>query len=204
MVQGSSQARTARIARGQLAGWGWWGLFVPPLSGPRWGGGRWDCWDDGGLLVWQSGEPGVPTEGERAGNQGLVAAYGGVGADLEVGPSEFVLDLFVALLDPVSNAVDPDDFVQVSGGFGTVGLAGAAGAGQVGGQVPGGLRGQRSRIGGGHDQADVPVGPPEAEGGVGGPPGLGAPVAEGPLDLGPVSGILGVCPGQGPGGVEGV
>ncbi|MFI8281103.1 hypothetical protein ACIGBH_40835 [Streptomyces sp. NPDC085929] len=48
-----------------------------------------------------------------------------------------VLDLFVALLDPVPDPVDPDDFVQVGGRFGTVGLAGAAGAGQVGGQVPG-------------------------------------------------------------------
>jgi hypothetical protein len=39
-----------------------------------------------------------------------VALNGGIGADLEVGPAEFVLDLFVALLDPVPQPVDPDDF----------------------------------------------------------------------------------------------
>ncbi len=103
----------------------------------------------------------------------------------------------------MADAVDPDDFCQVGGWFGAVGLAGAAGAGQVGGQVPGGLRGQRVRVGGGHDQADVPVGSPPAEGGVGGPPGLGVSVAEGAFDRGPVPGMLGVRPGQGAGGMDG-
>jgi hypothetical protein len=43
-------------------------------------------------------------------HQGLVAADGGIGADLEVGPAQFVLDLLVALLDPVADAVDPVPF----------------------------------------------------------------------------------------------
>ncbi|WP_328919875.1 hypothetical protein OH781_36530 [Streptomyces sp. NBC_01550] len=50
-----------------------------------------------------------PADEKRAGDQGLVAADGGVEADLEVGPPEFVLDLLVTLLDPVPDAVDPDD-----------------------------------------------------------------------------------------------
>jgi hypothetical protein len=45
------------------------------------------------------GEPGVPAEAERAVDQHLVAADGDVGADLEVGPAELVLDLLVALLN---------------------------------------------------------------------------------------------------------
>ena len=59
-------------------------------------------------------EPGVPAEAERAVDQGLVAADRGVGADLEVGPAQLVLDLLVALLDPVPDAVDPGDLGQVS------------------------------------------------------------------------------------------
>ncbi|MGW7041495.1 hypothetical protein ACWGDT_02005 [Streptomyces avermitilis] len=39
-------------------------------------------------------------------DQGLVAADGAVGADLEVDPAEFILDLFVALLDPRPQSVE--------------------------------------------------------------------------------------------------
>ncbi len=151
-----------------------------------------------------AGEPGVPAERERAGDQGLVAADRGVGTDLEVGPPESVLDLLVALFDPVSDAVDPYDFVQVGGGFGAVGLAGAAGAGQVGGQVPGGLGGQCVRVRCGHDQADVSVESPPSEVGVGGPPGLGVPVAEDPLDGGPVAGCSGSVQVRAPAASAGV
>ena len=45
------------------------------------------------------GEPGGPAEAERAVDQHLVAADRDVGADLEVGPAQLVLDLLVALLD---------------------------------------------------------------------------------------------------------
>jgi hypothetical protein len=67
-----------------------------------------------------------------------VAADGGVGADLEVGPAEFVLDLLVALLDPVADAVDPRDLGQSGGRVRAVCLAGTAGPGQVGDQALGG------------------------------------------------------------------
>jgi hypothetical protein len=39
----------------------------------------------------------------------MTADRGG-GTDLEVGPAEFVLDLFVALLDPVPDSVEAYDF----------------------------------------------------------------------------------------------
>jgi hypothetical protein len=59
-----------------------------------------------------TGEPGVPAEAEGAVDQGLVAADRGTGANLEVGPAQFVLDLLVALLDPVPDPVDPHDLGQ--------------------------------------------------------------------------------------------
>src|ERR1700691_4119982 len=95
-IHGARQARTARSARGQDGG-GWFGAAGagPPLSAVgvwRWrrGGGR-------GM-----GEPGVPAEAERAVDEHLVAADRDVGAHLEVGPAQLVLDLLVRLLDPVA------------------------------------------------------------------------------------------------------
>jgi hypothetical protein len=44
-------------------------------------------------------EPGVPAEAERAVDQHLVAADGEVGADLEIGPAQLILDLLIALLN---------------------------------------------------------------------------------------------------------
>lgn len=49
-----------------------------------------------------------------------MAADGGVGADLKVGSAEFVLDLFVALLDPVPQPVDPYHLGEVGGRMPTV------------------------------------------------------------------------------------
>ena len=42
-----------------------------------------------------------------------MAADRGIGADLEVGPAELVLDLFVALLDPVPQPVEPYHFGEI-------------------------------------------------------------------------------------------
>jgi hypothetical protein len=49
--------------------------------------------------------PGLPAEGERDADQGQVAGDGGGGADLEVGPAEFVFELFVALFDSAAEFV---------------------------------------------------------------------------------------------------
>src|SRR5215831_11227065 len=96
-VQGESQARTARSARGQDgAGAG----SSPPLSAA---GSRLRSRRFGRRMI---SEPGIPAEAERAGDEGLVAADRGVGADLEVGPAQLVLDLLVTLFDPVPDAVD--------------------------------------------------------------------------------------------------
>src|SRR5215471_13775980 len=103
-IAGESQARIARNAWGQDGACRDAAACGPPLSAarlcPR-------C-----LMLVRGGvvsEPGVPAEAERAVDQGLVAADGGVGADLEVGPAELVFDLFVALPGPVPDAVDPHD-----------------------------------------------------------------------------------------------
>jgi hypothetical protein len=64
---------------------------------------------------------------------------GPVASDLEVGPAELVLDLLVALLDPVAQPIGTDD-------LGKLGLLGAAagGASQVAQQIPGGQLGRCS------------------------------------------------------------
>src|SRR5690242_10391331 len=78
VMAGVSQDRMARKALGQQGGWCWWGMAGPPLcplvgAGVRRGGIQGSGW----------GEPLVPAEGEGAVDQGLVAADGAVGADLE-------------------------------------------------------------------------------------------------------------------------
>jgi hypothetical protein len=81
-IQGESQARTARSARGQ-DGAGATAARVPPLSADSF---RPRCcrFVHCGAVV----EPGVPAEAERAGDQHLMAADRGIGADLEVGPAD--------------------------------------------------------------------------------------------------------------------
>jgi site-specific DNA recombinase len=71
-------------------------------------------------------------------------------------------------LDPVPDTVDPGHLGQARGRVDAVCLARAARAGQVGGQVPGGLARQGARVGGRHHQACEPVRAPPAQGGVGG------------------------------------
>src|SRR6266702_5662745 len=77
------------------------------------------------------GEPGVPAEAEGAVDQDLVAADGEVGADLEVGPAQLVLDLLVALLDPVPDAIQAHDLDQPGRRVRAVGIARAAGPGRL-------------------------------------------------------------------------
>ena len=107
VIAGVSQLRTARSAWGQLGAGGvaghargcWDWAAVPPLlracrRGPGWR---------------RTGGPAVPAEGERAVDQHLVTANGDIGANLEVGPPELVLDLLVRLLYPMAQPVDPHD-----------------------------------------------------------------------------------------------
>lgn len=86
VMAGVSQDRIAREALGQRGGGSWWGMAGPRLcplvgAGVRRGGIQGSGW----------GEPLVPAEGEGTVDQSLVAADGAVGADLESGPAEFVL-----------------------------------------------------------------------------------------------------------------
>ena len=73
----------------------------------------------------------------------------GIRPHLKVGPAEFAFHLFVPLLDPQPQAIQPDDFRQV--GWGERGRRGAGGARpqQIRQQIPGAQRRQGSRIGGG-------------------------------------------------------
>lgn len=171
----------ARKALDQQGCWGWWDGAGPPL----W---RLAAWvRRGGIQRSGWGEPLVPAEREGTVDQGLVTADGAVGADLEVGPAEFVLGLFVALLDPRPQSVEADDFGEVGPRVRAGGVE-CVGVGQVGGQVPGGLLRQTDRVGGRHDQLAGQVGAVAAQAGIGGPPGLGVPVAEVALHGCPVAG----------------
>src|SRR6266496_2290557 len=106
-----SQPRTRRSVTGQETAVGWPAWLAGPLPprSPRGGSGRLGGGRLGGML----GEPGLPAERERAAHQLPVAADRAVGADLEVGPAQLVLDLLVALLDPVAQAVQAHDLGQV-------------------------------------------------------------------------------------------
>src|SRR6266567_3582644 len=106
-------------------------------------------------------------------------------------------------LGPVPDAIDAGDLGQVRRRVRAVCLARAAGAGQVGDQVPGGLVRQGARVGGGHNQAGEAVRSPPAQRRVGGVPGLGVPVPEGPGHRLPFAGIGGPVPGQRARGVRG-
>src|SRR5438034_1179986 len=104
----SAPARSqAGRARGQDGAGGGPAACGPPLSAA----GLWPRYRNVSLGAIR--EPGVPAEAERAVDQDLVPADRGVGADLEVGPAQLVLDLLVALPGPVPDAVDPHDLGQV-------------------------------------------------------------------------------------------
>jgi hypothetical protein len=109
-TQGASQPRTRRSVTGQQTSTGWLAWWAGPLPprGPRGGGGL-----GGGRLGGVIGEPGLPAERERTPDQLPVAADRAVRAGLEVGPAQLVLDLLVALLDPVAQAVQAYHLGQV-------------------------------------------------------------------------------------------
>ena len=185
-TEGVSQLRTARSARGQLGAggtlWhargGWGQVAVPPLLRAC----RCRAW---------RGRAGEPAEREGAVDHYLVAADRDVGADLEIGPAQLVLDLLIRLLHPVPQPVDPGDLIQARGRSRAVLLARAAWPGQVRDQVPGGLVRQGTRVRGGCHQPPGAVRPPPAQRGVGRVPGLGVPVAEPPGRRLPVTRITG-------------
>ena len=149
------------------------------------------------------GEPGGPAKAERAVDQRLVAADRDIGADLEVGPAQLVLDLLVPLLDPVPDAVEAHDLGQLAAGQGLSFSRGPPGRARfvtryqvaLSGKVPGSAVATTRRR--------TPSGPH--------PPRLASAayqVSACPsrkvLVTGlPVAGIIRPAPGQGPGGLHG-
>src|SRR5258708_21433896 len=105
MTHGVSQARIARSARGQDGAGGGKAGRGPPLSAA----GFWPRWRRV-VLRRGIGEPGVPAEAEGGVDQGLVAADGGVGAGLGVGPAPLGFYPPVTLLDPLSDSLHPAGF----------------------------------------------------------------------------------------------
>src|SRR6266542_4255169 len=126
------------------------------------------------------------------------AGEDGNAAVAAVGAAELVLDLLVALLDPVAQPVQPHDLAEL-------GLLGAArgGASQVGQQIPGGQLGQPLWVGGGHHQPVRPRWPPAAQHRVRGPPGLGVAVTEAAGDPPPLAGRPWATPAELAGRLDG-
>lgn len=128
-------------------------------------------------------EPIAPAEGEGAADQPPMPADRPVLADQIICLARLALALPVDLLHPLPQPVPPDDLRNVGQRpqeFGGDGQGCRIGRGD---DDPGGLR----WAGGAVDQVSRP-------------PGLGVPVPERPLDLGPVAGLVRVGPGQFPGG----
>lgn len=127
--------------------------------------------------------PSPPAERERTTHQLPVVPHGQVASHLVVGRPQGVLYLFVALLYPATQCVEPAHFCQVRRPWLSVsGLAFPFGARQVGEQVERGEIRQRGGIGSGDHQT---LAPPCSEGpalGLEGPPSLGVPVAKGTFE----------------------
>src|SRR4029453_4321236 len=96
------------------------------------------------------------------------------GAALEVGPAQLVFDLLVALLHPVAQPIQTHEFGQVGRWERWTRLS-AAGAGEVGNQIPGGQPRHPGRGGGRPHPPGAPIRPPARRGQprVSRPPGLG-------------------------------
>jgi len=144
------------------------------------------------------GKPCLPTKRERACDQRPVPADGPIRANLEVGPTELTLDLLVALLDPVTQPIQPHRLGQVGPlarrlagrarwSADTVCCARAAG-----------------RVGGGHHQPQPPIWTPAGRSGVGCPPGVGVPSRKRRWMRRHWSGFLGPCQPSSPAASTGV
>ena len=103
---------------------------------------------------------GPPAEGECTADQRPMPATGTVSTHLKVGPAQLLLDRFVALLDPLPQAIQPHDLGQVCRGKRRVCVGPwRGGQRQIGDQVPGAGLGQRARIAGRHHHPVRALGP---------------------------------------------
>src|SRR5215218_1501236 len=135
-----------------------------------------------------------PAETERQAHHLPVAPYGDVLPYLVVGPSQRVLYLLVALLDPVSERVKPHHLRQIRWQeYAFLGFL-RAGSGKVCRQVPAGEMRECGRIGGRHDQPAVFLCSERPAFGLQCPPHLGMSITEAAFELDPFSGIVRATP----------
>src|SRR5260370_22072479 len=95
----------------------------------------------------------IPAKGEGATDQLPMSPDGLVTAHLVLRPAERVFDLFVALLDPGAQPVEPADLFQTGWREWRFASRAFAWGWHVGDQVPGGKIGQRLWVGGGYHSA---------------------------------------------------
>src|SRR5260370_31205339 len=95
----------------------------------------------------------IPAKGERATDRLPMSADGLVTAHLVLRPAERVFDLFVALLDPGAQPVEPADLFQTGWREWRFASRALAWGWPVGDQVPSGKIRQRLWVGGGYHSA---------------------------------------------------
>src|SRR6516164_3022807 len=111
MIQGSSQARTARSAAGQeRRGWGASSavLIFPPARRLSDGFGL-----DGRRAALGGAAVMVPTEGEGAADEDPMPPDGKIRAHLVLAPAERALGLLITLLDPHPEAIQSRHLGQI-------------------------------------------------------------------------------------------
>src|SRR6266849_927856 len=204
MIQGSNHPRTARSATGQDTGGR--APFSSLIFFPRSRcssrnaaveGSFWLRWRFG--LLRRAGRRVrgmIPAKGERTPDQLPVPPDGFVAPDLILGPAQSVFDVFVALLDPHAQPVQPYHLFQAGCRERRVGSRALGWRRQVGDQVPGGEVGQGLWVSGGYYRPFRLVWPIRPGHDLQHPPLLGAPIAEGPGDWYPLAGVLGTLPAR--------
>src|SRR5215210_1053997 len=182
--------------------------FSPPLR--RSGGGRANYYfrvvfddDPRRRAHLQPLGTGPPAEAERATYQPPVAANGRVAPYLVIAPSQGVLDLLVALLDPHPQTVEPNHLPDARRGqqrrSALLSRLLEARGWQVGGQVPGEEAGQPLRIGGDHQSPLRLLGTIRSRLDLQSPPRLLMAVSEGAYHPPPLPRIVRVVPSGGQG-----
>ncbi len=136
----------------------------------------------------------IPAKRERTADELPVPPDGLVASHLVLGPAECMFDMFVALLDPHAQPVQPDHLFQAGWRERRFASRALGWRRQVGHQVPGGEVGQRLWIGGGHDGPFRLVWPIRPGHDLQDPPVLRVAITKGSRDPLPLARLLGTHP----------
>src|SRR6266702_6698358 len=134
----------------------------------------------------------IPAKGKGTPNYLQMPSDSLVASHLVLGPAQSVFDVFVALLHPPAQSVQPDHLFQTGWRKRWFAGRGLSWCGQVGDQVAGRQVGQRLRVGRGHEGALRLVWSIRPGQELHRPPLLGAAIAAASRDPHPLSWVLGI------------